>query len=154
MNWNFKKNRILINEINNQLELNHSKTKLLRNKWLNKDTYHMARKKSTSSFLSVIVMLERLHFFGGSLKEIFLHKKKLKSPPLILKSKISIFTTNLLSFTFGILPDKKSTDQLSPLISKDVMELSLYLITQDNPHLKMLLNNGMTCVKSKPKMLS
>lgn len=154
INWNFKKNRILINEINNQLELNHSKTKLLKNKWLNKDTYHMARKKSTSSFLSAIVMSERLHFFGDSLKEIFLHKKKLKSPPLILKSKISIFTTNLQSFTFGILPGKKSTDQLSPLISKDVMELFLYSITQDNPHLKMLLNNGMTCVKSKPKTLS
>ncbi len=114
----------------------------------------MARKKSTSSFLSVIVMLERLRFFGGTLKEIFLHKNKLKSPPSILKSKISIFTTNLQSFIFGILPGKKSTDRLSPLISKDVTALSLYSITQDNHHLKMLLNNGTTYVKSRQKTLS
>ena len=114
----------------------------------------MVRKRSISLFLLETVMLVRLHFSGGLLKEIFLLKKKLKSQLLISKSKISIFTTNLQSFTYGILPDNKSIDRLSPLISKAVMELSLYSITQDNLHLRTLSNNGMIYARSKPKMQS
>lgn len=96
-------------------------------------------------------MLEKPLSFGGLLKEIFLLKNKLKSPPLISKSKILIYTTNSQSYTSGTQPDNKSTDQLSQLISKGVMVLFLYLITQENLHLKMQLNNGMTYVKSKPR---
>lgn len=84
----------------------------------------MVNKKNISLFLSEIVMLVKLLFSGDLLKVIFLLKNKLKSPPLILKSKISIYIINLPNSTFGILPDNKNTDPLSLPILKDVMVLS------------------------------
>ena len=99
-------------------------------------------------------MSERLLSSGGSPKATSLPKRKLKSPLLTSRSRISTFIISSLNCIFGTLLARKNIARLYQLISRVATESYWCLTTPDSHRSRMQCNSGTICVKLRPKTLS